>query len=322
MAELLFEKFDAGAVFVSKSAPLNLYACARSSGVVLDIGADLSVASYVTEGFLQKKAVLASPLGGRLLCQTMLERLEKRGIQVHPRFTFTRKVTRDGKLKIDHVSAPSQPSFAKFWKLDEVESMLHAVCRVRSVAAAAIGSAGSKTGSSAQVVALEGDHRGGEPAAAEGSAASPASVRESDTYMLPDGTAVSSARSLGAEVAELLFDPHPLQRSDIGLGLPDLVLRAGQGLPSADARRELLANVVLCGGLTVAPGLAARFAGELATKARGIKSRVIVSGPNERRYNAWIGGSILGTLNGLSDVWVSRSEYLDQGSKALGRKCP
>ncbi len=358
LAELLFERFGASQAFVSRTAPLCLFANGRSSGIVLDVGCDLSSASVVVEGFLNRDSVQALPLGGRLLASVMLERLEERGIAVRPRFSFTTK-TLNGERRVSPVDAPCHPSFSRFWRLDIAEELVHEACRVNSVvvaappkargfvklggvaaaAAAAAAASSSCFSSSSSTTAVAAPTAGSETAGAgAGADEDPAAGGQDaemrrreeamgipaapETYVLPDGTEVSAAACLGRQVSELLLDPRPLKRSEIPVGLPELVLRCAQTVGNADQRKELLGNVVLCGGPSIMWGLPARVAGEIAARAKGMKSRVIVAGPPERQVAAWIGGSIIGCLPSLTDLWVTRQEYQDQGARALRKKCP
>ena len=43
---------------------------------------------------------------------------------------------------------------------------------------------------------------------------------------------------------------------------------------------------------------------------------------NERKWSAWLGGSILGSLGAFHDMWVSKAEYDEHGAGILERKCP
>lgn len=42
----------------------------------------------------------------------------------------------------------------------------------------------------------------------------------------------------------------------------------------------------------------------------------------ERKFGAWIGGSILGSLSTFQSLWMTRKEYDELGSAAIERKFP
>ena len=53
-----------------------------------------------------------------------------------------------------------------------------------------------------------------------------------------------------------------------------------------------------------------------------MKTKVVAPSVGERKHCAWVGGSILGSMAGFPDLWVSRQEFLDRGSEVVHRKCP
>ena len=67
-----------------------------------------------------------------------------------------------------------------------------------------------------------------------------------------------------------------------------------------DIRRDLYGNVVLSGGTTMYSGIADRMQKEL-TSLSPSSMKVKIVAPPERKYSVWIGGSILGKCNGLSN---------------------
>jgi len=326
LCELMFEKFGASSMFASNVAPLSLYACARSSGVVLDVGSDLATATVVTDGFIQRDSVQAIPLAGKLLSQTVLSRLEgDRKLVVRPSFTYTKQVKEDGSVVTKPVDAPCHPSFAQYWKLDVADQVVRDLCSVSEKPL--------KVKKGAKTKEENGQVEDGEEGAPQDAMEVEEQVEktlpekgnqvlEENEYMLPDGTIVSDAKTFGREIGDLLLDPSPLGRHDLPCGVAELILKSAAAIQSTESRRDLLANVVLCGGVSTIPGLSSRVAAEVVARMRGFKSRLIMSGLQECTYNAWIGGSILGTLTQLNDMWTSKEDYAEHGPKALSRKCP
>ena len=41
----------------------------------------------------------------------------------------------------------------------------------------------------------------------------------------------------------------------------------------------------------------------------------------ERKYNVWIGGSIVASLGAFRQAWITRAEYEEHGSRIVHRKC-
>lgn len=87
-----------------------------------------------------------------------------------------------------------------------------------------------------------------------------------------------------------------------------------------DVRKDLYTNVVLSGGSTMFPGMPERLMKELSGLVpASIKTNVV--GPAEREYLAWIGGSILGSMATFQSMWISKNEYVENGSALVHRKC-
>ena len=83
---------------------------------------------------------------------------------------------------------------------------------------------------------------------------------------------------------------------------------------------ELYGSVVLAGGNTLFPKLEDRIQREIAAVApKGVAVKVVAF--PERKYAAWLGGSILGSLSTFPCMWVSKNEYDDYGPTVVHRKC-
>ena len=77
--------------------------------------------------------------------------------------------------------------------------------------------------------------------------------------------------------------------------------------------------MVLGGGGSLIPGVEARLEAELTTLAPApMEVHVIAS--TDRKYSAWVGGSILATLSWFQDHWVNKLVYEECGSMVL-EKC-
>merc|ERR1712147_529420 len=87
-----------------------------------------------------------------------------------------------------------------------------------------------------------------------------------------------------------------------------------------DIRRDLCGNVVLSGGSTMIAGIGERMVKEMTALAPStVKVKVVA--PPERKYSAWIGGSILGSLSTFWPMCISKGEYEESGPTIVHRKC-
>ena len=46
-----------------------------------------------------------------------------------------------------------------------------------------------------------------------------------------------------------------------------------------------------------------------------------VEAPADRKYSSWLGGAILSLIEKFENMWITKKEYEEQGSKVVHRKC-
>ncbi len=145
-------------------------------------------------------------------------------------------------------------------------------------------------------------------------------------FEMPDGwnTVFTSDRY---KVVEGLFDSRaaytspeqPAPRPEDAL--PSLVNRAINAC-DVDTRPTLLNNIVLTGAGSLIEKLPERLQTDLQTLFPNPKVRVLAnSNPVERKFGAWIGGSVLGSLGTFHQMWVSRQEYEEFGAGVVEKRC-
>lgn len=135
-------------------------------------------------------------------------------------------------------------------------------------------------------------------------------------YEMPDGQfiQISTERFQSPEV---LFTPELLGREISGIH--DVAYRVIEGC-EIDLRRSMYKSIVLSGGSTMFEGLIPRLEMEIGRQVpRSVKVKVI--GSPSRQYAAWIGASILGSLNAFQDMIVTKEEYEEMGPSIVHRKC-
>uniref|UniRef100_A0A6B2LGF0 Actin n=1 Tax=Arcella intermedia TaxID=1963864 RepID=A0A6B2LGF0_9EUKA len=81
-------------------------------------------------------------------------------------------------------------------------------------------------------------------------------------------------------------------------------------------RNELASNIVLSGGCSMLPGIAARLRKELYHL--GLPAKMIV--PKERKNAVWLGGSILSSLQIFQHLWTTKECYDESGPSIVTRK--
>ncbi|KAK6135360.1 hypothetical protein DH2020_030871 [Rehmannia glutinosa] len=136
------------------------------------------------------------------------------------------------------------------------------------------------------------------------------------SFELPDGQVIP----VGAErfrCPEVLFQPYLF-----GMDMPGIHDITYNSIMKSDAdiRKDLYGNIVLSGGSTMISGIADRMSREITARAPS-SMKVKVVAPPERKYSAWIGGSILASLSTFQKMWITKNEYDENGPAIVHRKC-
>ncbi|XP_038044643.1 actin, cytoplasmic-like isoform X1 [Patiria miniata] len=134
------------------------------------------------------------------------------------------------------------------------------------------------------------------------------------SYELPDGQVIT----IGNErfrCPEALFQPSFVGME--GDGIHEATCRSIDKTDSS-IRHEMYGNILLAGSSTMFPGIADRMQKEVTALAPPtLKIKIIA--PPERKYSAWIGGSILASLSTFQQMWISKQEYEESGPSIVHR---
>ncbi|KAK7084779.1 hypothetical protein SK128_001977 [Halocaridina rubra] len=138
----------------------------------------------------------------------------------------------------------------------------------------------------------------------------------SKSYELPDGEVIT----LGEErfrCPEALFQPY-LMGMEIG-GIHNFTVESISKC-DIDIKKSLYGNIVLSGGTTMFPGFSERLATEMPNLVpSSINTKVIAS--QERKYAAWIGGSMFAHMPVFHKMCITQKEYNESGPSIVHRKC-
>ncbi|XP_050304772.1 actin-like protein 6B [Anthonomus grandis grandis] len=285
LTEIMFEKYKVPAFFLVKNAALAAFANGRATALVIDSGATHTSAVPVLDGYVISNAVVKSPLGGDYLILRAREMLESIGIDLTPSSLIASK---------DVVRDKDKPRFTKK-KINFQPSNSWMTYMVK------------KTVQDFQQTVLQ--------------------VSESPY----DERVVSNIPSVHYEFPTGYHQDFGSERFKLAEGLFDhAMLGAGHiaatsaGMCDVDIRPALYNSVVLTGGNSLVQGFSDRLSRDLQSRTPGsMKLKLIAAnGSVERRFGAWVGGSILASIGTFQQMWMSMQEYQESGKAQIDRKCP
>ncbi|XP_047541414.1 actin-like protein 6A [Vanessa atalanta] len=284
LAELLFEKYQAPAFFLVKNAVLAAFANGKSTALVVDAGASQTSAVPVIDGYALVSAAVRSPVGGDHLVAQAKHMLNNMHIQMLPIYSIQSKEVIRERERARYTLKTLPAGLTHTWQ----QYMLKRQYEDFVHCVAHVSETAYDDRSAASVPGLH--------------------------YEFPGGY----HQDFGPErfkLSECLFEQS--------LGAPHLVCAAA-GACDADARAALWGAVVACGGGACATGWLERLAKELAGRAPSAHRLKVTAppAPAERRFAAWIGGSILASIGSFQQMWISSQEYDEGGKGQLERKCP
>lgn len=309
--EIAMEQWGVPAFFLAKTGQLAAYSQGKATALVVDVGHMNTSVTAMYDGMVLAKSSQHSPLAGHWLndqIRLMFASLQPT-VPLVPHYLVTSKQPVDA-------GAPSNATYAKFAK-----PPTHSFRRLEEERVL--------TAFKESVVQIwPGPQRLDAPAAAPGAFTNLDHVKglPAKPFEMPDGW----NQVFGAErfkVAEGLFDnkaaytdaqhPEPLQDHTI----PRLVHKALDAC-DVDQRPNYLNNVILTGAGSLIEKLPDRLQSDLTAMYPNPKVRVIANSNSvERKYSAWIGGSVLGSLGTFHQMWISRQEYEEFGAKIVEKRC-
>ncbi|KAK5967240.1 SWI/SNF nucleosome remodeling complex component, partial [Trichostrongylus colubriformis] len=259
LTELLFEKYNVPAYFLCKNAVLTAFANGRTSGLVVDSGATQTSAVPVYDGYAVTHAVVRAPIGGDVICEQLQHMLDEQNIEEDVNENEPPRWTkRKGLPEVTE-------SYDKFMKKQILEDMAVSILQLCDTP-------------------LDAEYAEKLPSA---------------PYSFPNGfTKEFLAERI--KIPESLFDlKHlrnmPATQSTL-LNVTQIATTAA-GMCDIDIRPTLYSGLMVTGGNSLILGFTERLNHEVAHKCPPtIKLRVSAAPtPMERRFGAWIGGSILGS---------------------------
>lgn len=315
-AEIALESWAAPAFYLGRAGVMGAFGAGRASALVLDFGASQLSVTPVHDGMILKKGIVKANLGGNYMSsqvRAMLATNEPQPITVTPHYLIKSKQPVDAGQTANVVFkefpsgfTPPQDSYRRY---QEEKVVLEY-----------------------KEIALQTWTNPNAPFKGQGEMM----TREQQyalPFEFPDGynQAYTSERF---RLVESMFDPAcyftPLPSSDDAreFPAPDAqhtipgLIRQALSQVDVDIRPFLLANIVITGGASLIKGLPDRIQQEVSKMYTGSRVRIHAPGMAvERKYGAWIGGSIMASLGTFHQMWISKKEYDEHGASIVEKRC-
>lgn len=302
--EIAMEEWGAPAFFLQKTGVLAAFASGKASGIIIDVGASHTSVTPVLDGMVLRKGVMKSKLAGNFVSDQI--RLVFK--QSAPEIPLTPHYLVKSKQPVD-AGAPANAVYKTYtvpptdsFRLNEEERILTEF--KESVVEVWPGPGRFSNGTNEEIA----KNTPGRP------------------YEMPDGwnqvfgpERFRAAEGLFDATAALTSDGNPKPKDEHTI--PKLVQLAVAQV-DADQRPLLLSNIVVTGGSTLLYKFNERLNYEINANYPSTRNKLIAPGSVvERKYAAWIGGSILASLGSFHQLWISKKEYDEHGAGIVEKRC-
>lgn len=303
--EIAMENWGCPAFWLSRTPVCAAFAAGKASALVVDVGGANTSVTAVHDGMILKRSIQKSHVGGIWLSNQIRSMFDSSDpkIDVRPSYMIQSKVPVDA-------GAPSQailrdlgydvhPSYRAY----EDERLL--------------------TEYKESVVEVwRGPGRYSNPGNEDLVKTQPGRIFE-----MPDGSnqmwreqRFRVSEGMWDETAQLSTTSEE-DRITKAQTVPELI-RACLNAVDVDLRPNLLGNIVVTGGTSLLNGFNDRLNNELMGMYPGMRVKLHAAGlTTERRFGAWIGGSILASLGTFHQMWISKKEYDENGAGIVEKRC-
>jgi len=141
------------------------------------------------------------------------------------------------------------------------------------------------------------------------------------SYELPDASMITVGPDR-YRCPEVLFQPAKLLGADgVGMkGIHELCNTSIEKIDTMELRTKMFENVVLSGGSSMLPGIGERLQNEVSALATDGATVSVVT-DSQRKYAAWVGGSMLGSLPTIKDILITKEEWEEDKEEVVSKRC-
>lgn len=300
--EIAMENWGCPAFWLSRTPVCAAFAAGKASALVVDVGGANTSVTAVHDGMILKRSIQKSPVGGLWLSQqirTMWENNDPK-IDIVPSFMIENKTPVDAgappQARLRNFPFEIHPSFRAYEEERLLTEFKESVVQV-----------------------WPGPGRFTNPGNEELVKSQPGRVFE-----MPNGSN-QMWREQRFRVSEGMWDETAAlptaETITKAQTIPELIKACINGV-DVDLRPNLLGNIVVTGGTSLLNGFNDRLNNELTAMYPGMRIKLHAAGlTTERRFGAWIGGSILASLGTFHQMWISRKEYEENGAGIVEKRC-
>ncbi|KAI5310094.1 NuA4 histone acetyltransferase subunit [Ascosphaera atra] len=314
--EIAMEHWGTPAFYLARAPQLTTFSAGKASALVIDVGASTTSVVPVHDGLVLRKGIQYSHLAGEFIssqARTLFNSRTPTPLTLTPQYLVASKITVDpgqpAQITVRQMSAEQSPTetFRRFHEDRMLTEFKESVARF-----------------------WPGPHSLYHTEEKEGPSNFELAKKEPGRpFEFPDGynevfdingyritEPLFDANATVENYSDLLF-PKPTPEQTI----PELI-RASLNAVDVDVRPHLLNNVVVTGATTLIPGFNDRLNNELVSMFPSPRVRLHAPGNTaERRFSAWIGGSILASLGTFHQMWISKKEYDEHGPGIVDKRC-
>ena len=280
-------EYKLNAVYLAKDSVLSAFASGRATALVVDCGAGSTRVVPVVDGYALKSASVSQNFGGDLLTLESL-RILRDDLKIDLACSFQvssrKQVQLNTKPSYQFKDVPVSESFLEYSRFKMAQDFKESLCQVSE----------------------------------QPFNASDLSVKPLKFYEFPTGFN-SSFSAERFKIPEIIFNPKLVNEQFIGLAE---MVEKSVSLCDSELRQNLLSNVYLCGGTSLMPGFVERLQYDLS---RFFPVGRVRLGPTsnsvERKYAAFFGGSVLGSVSMFHKMWMTKQEYEEHGAGYIQKKC-
>ncbi|EPS44208.1 hypothetical protein H072_1752 [Dactylellina haptotyla CBS 200.50] len=299
--EIVFEDFNVPAYFLVKSAVCESFANSKPSALVVDVGHAYTSVTPVLDGIPLKKGSERTPLGGQHLNNQLRHQFTELGIRMAPwlmiktKSTYT-DLTNPAPLRTRDYGFEPHQSHLELQQDRFIHEYKECISETWP----------EPKSFPADLNNVPENFRG----------------LPDKAYEFPDGY----QRRFGLDrclAPESLFNPSVAPKPWTGetpKGIAEMIKDSIDHI-DADIRANMLSNIVVVGGTSLLYRFNERLNQELTAMFPGPRVKIYSPGQiAERKYSAWLGGSILASCGAFHQLWISKQEYDEIGANIIERR--